>query len=148
MALPAKVHEQIAQIERHLSAVPAGEQPPSKAMRTRVQRWQEHLHAAAEAIRAADTLIEQLAEQPDGSEREELLALVRSERAQAFAVMQRLNPDQAWFWKAEWQAGEREVDRNVAAGNLIHFASDEEFNAALDALDAEAVQEAEGTDAG
>lgn len=26
--------------------------------------------------------------------------------------------DQAWFWTADWQAGEREVDRDIAAGNL------------------------------
>ena len=60
-----------------------------------------------------------------------VLALVRSVRVQAFDLMQRLNPDQAWFWTEEWQAGEREVDRNIAAGNLVHFASDEEFDAAL-----------------
>ena len=40
--------------------------------------------------------------------------------------------DQAWFWTEEWQAGEREVDRDRAAGVPGRvYRSDEEF---LDAL--------------
>ena len=27
------------------------------------------------------------------------------------------DPDQAWYWTDEWQAGEAEVDKNIAAGN-------------------------------
>jgi hypothetical protein len=40
--------------------------------------------------------------------------------------------DQAWFWTPEWQAGEREADRNIRAGRTTYFDSDEEFLAALD----------------
>lgn len=40
--------------------------------------------------------------------------------------------DQAWYWAKHWQAGEREVDRDLAAGIPGRFfSSDEEF---LDAL--------------
>lgn len=38
-------------------------------------------------------------------------------------------PDQAWFWTPEWQAGERQVDREIAAGNLspVYDSLDELF---------------------
>lgn len=40
--------------------------------------------------------------------------------------------DQAWFWTESWQAGEREVDEQIRAGEGTFFGSDEEFLAALD----------------
>lgn len=52
-------------------------------------------------------------------------------------MVQRLNPEQGWFWTEEWQAGERDVEREIAAGNVPHFASDEEFDVYLPALDAQ-----------
>ena len=33
--------------------------------------------------------------------------------------------DQAWFWDPEWQAGEREVDEEIAAGNLPVMSTEE-----------------------
>lgn len=41
------------------------------------------------------------------------------------------DPDQAWFWTPEWQAGECEADADLAAGRVTHFERDEEFLAAL-----------------
>jgi AbrB family looped-hinge helix DNA binding protein len=42
--------------------------------------------------------------------------------------------DQAWYWAPQWQAGEREVDADLAAGRRGRvFDNDEEFLAALDA---------------
>ncbi len=43
-----------------------------------------------------------------------------------------IDPDQAWFWTPEWQAGEREADAEIAAGGGTRYHSDEEFLAALD----------------
>ena len=43
-----------------------------------------------------------------------------------------IDPDQAWFWTPEWQAGEREADAHIAAGRGTRYHSDEEFLAALD----------------
>lgn len=41
--------------------------------------------------------------------------------------------DQAWYWTPEWQAGERDVDTDLAAGRRGRaFHSDEEFLAALE----------------
>lgn len=40
--------------------------------------------------------------------------------------------DQAWFWTAEWQAGEREAAAEIAAGRTASFDSDEDFLAALE----------------
>lgn len=39
--------------------------------------------------------------------------------------------DQAWFWTAEWQEGEREASSDVSEGRTERFESDEEL---LDAL--------------
>jgi antitoxin (DNA-binding transcriptional repressor) of toxin-antitoxin stability system len=45
-----------------------------------------------------------------------------------------IDPDQAWFWTSEWQAKEREVDEERAAGTPARvFDSSEEFIAYLDA---------------
>lgn len=43
-----------------------------------------------------------------------------------------IDPDQAWFWTPDWQAGEREADAEIAAGGGTRYRSDEEFLAALD----------------
>lgn len=41
--------------------------------------------------------------------------------------------DQAWFWTADWQAGEREADEQIAAGDMSPvYASAEEMFADLD----------------
>jgi hypothetical protein len=42
-----------------------------------------------------------------------------------------IDPEQAWFWMPEWQAGEREADADIAAGRGTRYYSDEEFLAAL-----------------
>lgn len=39
--------------------------------------------------------------------------------------------DQAWFWTPEWQAGERQVDEDVAAGRTERFDTVADFGAAL-----------------
>ncbi len=43
------------------------------------------------------------------------------------------DPDQAWFWTPEWQAGERAADADIAAGKSTRYESDEEFLTALEA---------------
>jgi len=42
------------------------------------------------------------------------------------------NPEQFWFWTEEWQAGEREVDEYIAAGNFKEFDSLDDLFSALD----------------
>ena len=44
----------------------------------------------------------------------------------------RIDPEQAWFWTREWQQREREADKDLAAGRVTQFESDEDFLAALD----------------
>ncbi|MEJ7766084.1 MAG: AbrB/MazE/SpoVT family DNA-binding domain-containing protein [Acidimicrobiales bacterium] len=46
-----------------------------------------------------------------------------------------IDATQAWFWKPEWQTGEREADAQDAAGLGESFSSGEEF---LDAIRARA----------
>jgi hypothetical protein len=43
----------------------------------------------------------------------------------------RIDPEQLWFWTPEWQAGEREVDRELQAGLYEDFDSMDEFLATL-----------------
>jgi antitoxin PrlF len=38
-----------------------------------------------------------------------------------------IDPDQAWFWTPEWQAGEREADAEIAKGSGTIFHSTKEF---------------------
>jgi hypothetical protein len=40
--------------------------------------------------------------------------------------------DQAWFWTEEWQAGEREADRELAEGSQGGIFTDKEFLGALE----------------
>lgn len=41
------------------------------------------------------------------------------------------DPTQAWFWTPEWQAGERAVDEEIAAGKIRRFDEIESFIADL-----------------
>jgi len=90
LALPADMHEQLEQAEARVRLVPRDEMPPAEEVLAQVQRWQKHVHEAAEAIRRADDVIEQLAGMPEvaAAERESMLAMARSVRAEAFTVMQ------------------------------------------------------------
>ena len=133
MALPADIHDQLSRMEQRLRLVPPDETPPAEEVREQVQRWQEHMRVAAETIRWADDMIAVVGAVPGAPERDHVLALVRSSRTQAFNLMQRLNPGQAWFWTEDWQAGEREADADIAAGRTTFHATTEDFLAALDA---------------
>lgn len=42
-----------------------------------------------------------------------------------------IDASQAWFWTAEWQAGEQEADADLIAGRVETFSSDEAFLTAL-----------------
>ena len=84
-------------------------------------------------IRTTDGLIERLAPGAEvDPEAGVLLMLARALRRLLFLVMAEVNPDQAWFWTEEWQAGEREADADIAAGRTTFHASSEEFLAALE----------------
>ncbi|WP_435589786.1 hypothetical protein [Micromonospora aurantiaca (nom. illeg.)] len=41
------------------------------------------------------------------------------------------DPDQAWFWTPEWQAGEREADADLAAGRVRRFHTLDDMDAEL-----------------
>jgi antitoxin PrlF len=45
------------------------------------------------------------------------------------------DPDQAWFWTPEWQAGEREATEQIARGEGHAYLSDEAFLASLEKKD-------------
>jgi DNA-binding helix-hairpin-helix protein with protein kinase domain len=99
----------------------------------------EVIDKAAGVLRASDDVIEQIRALPDelSADREALLVHTREVRRQAFDRMRELNPDQIWFWTEEWQAGEREADRQIAAGETIRFESGEALEAAFAEIDAE-----------
>ena len=45
--------------------------------------------------------------------------------------------EMAAFWGPDWKEREREADESIAAGRVERFYSEEEFIAALEAIDAE-----------
>lgn len=51
--------------------------------------------------------------------------------ADGVVLLRGRDPGQAWFWKADWQAGEREADTDLTAGRSEVFDSDEEFESRL-----------------
>ncbi len=59
------------------------------------------------------------------------------------AALTPIDPEQAWFWTPEWQAGEREVDAELAKPNRQTVAlTGEEFLAHLDEVYANSRREA------
>ena len=42
-----------------------------------------------------------------------------------------IDATQAWFWAPAWQAGEREADEQIEAGEIEEFASGGDFLGAL-----------------
>lgn len=49
-----------------------------------------------------------------------------------FARNRKRYPDQAWYWTEEWQAGERESERDYALGNVETFDSADDMIRWLD----------------
>lgn len=43
-----------------------------------------------------------------------------------------VDPEDAWYWTPEWQAGEREVDEDIAHNGPGPYLTEGEFLAALD----------------
>ena len=94
------------------------------------------LNVATQVIRGADACLRaapSLSPAPA-----EWRTLAHGFRRAAFLLLQRLNPNDAWFWTEQWQAGENEIDaaratENHATGKSILFQSDEELLAFLEA---------------
>jgi antitoxin PrlF len=42
-------------------------------------------------------------------------------RAVTNMLIMSVDPSQAWFWTPEWQAGEREADKDIATGRTVRF---------------------------
>lgn len=49
------------------------------------------------------------------------------EPGQVRVTIEGIDPDQAWFWTEEWQAGEREADEDIRTGNVASFTSVEDL---------------------
>ena len=47
-------------------------------------------------------------------------------------ISRTIDPEQAWYWTAEWQAAEREADADLEAGRFQRFESDDAFLAHLE----------------
>lgn len=95
----------------------------------------EGIRHVTQALNAADTLLETLTAESlgDADDVDELVAFTQALRRLAFLVLAEHNPGQAWFWTPEWQAGERQANREIRQGRGHVSYSDEEFLAALDA---------------
>ncbi len=116
MVVAAHVFERI----RH------GERPPSD---------DASIEVVARLIRSTDTYADAIASQSEDvqSRYHDETVMIAGLRRLAMIIMADINPDQAWFWTEEWQAGEREIDARIAAGRTIRHASTEEFLSSLEA---------------
>jgi hypothetical protein len=96
-------------------------------------KWAE---ATRDLIRACDQLIYYLEDdfREYAGEHPEILISAKKDRQEAFDDLGELDPEHQWFWTEEWQAGEREADREIAAGDVSGPMSGEEFLAELDTL--------------
>lgn len=61
-----------------------------------------------------------------------VVEVVEGGRAILLRPQKMVDASQAWFWTAEWQAGERSASEDIAAGRVTRFDSDEDFLASLD----------------
>ena len=43
----------------------------------------------------------------------------------------RIDPEQAWFWTEQWQAGEKEASRDIAKGRTTKHDDDDDFLTSL-----------------
>jgi hypothetical protein len=132
MSAPALSLPELRERVRHLHVLlpaPAGDLPPEAELVTRV----------ATLLREVDDLLARFPRAAGSATEDDtaLQAVLLQLRNAAFLIMRLVNPDQAWFWTPEWQAGEREVDANQAAGLGTFYGSTEEFIAALDAARAD-----------
>ena len=122
-----KVREEAARIEIEIPVI-TRKLESLRDLEVHAERLREEMiDQAAQALRQSDDLIEQIRALPDevAADREALLVHAREVRRQAFDQMRELNLDQIWFWTEEWQAGEREADRQIAAGETIRFETDD-----------------------
>jgi hypothetical protein len=128
VAVQASEHELEERLQR-LQLLPPVDRIPSLPRGERVA-------ALAQLIQASDDVLETLPPGQPGetSMVEGVRQLAKMVRGMAFQFMCEVNPEQAWFWTEEWQAGEREVDANQAAGRGTFLGDDAAFDAHLRAL--------------
>ena len=105
----------------------------------RSDRWEDHFRWSDADLSRIQALLDR-GDTLDKPTAQSLVAEVRRLRA---VVGEHLNvtirpiapqgadPSQAWFWAPEWQAGERAVDEEIAAGRLQRFDNLESFIANL-----------------
>lgn len=101
-------------------------------VRTLEEKRMRALRSIGESIRQLDELIARIL--PSDSAWKRLLVEAQELRADLYRTIQEQAPDEAWFWTEEWQAGEREADAQIAAGEGKTFADDEAFLAHLRGL--------------
>ena len=112
---------------RFLSLLPADMTPEQR---------QAGIESTAAFVRDVDALIARVDIVGGNTQAKAEAELVRNRlkglRAVAWLAMKELNPDQAWFWTEEWQAGQRRAEADIAAGRTHFHESTEDFLAALD----------------
>jgi antitoxin PrlF len=104
------------------------------ATTTKTEDLIAHLEATTMTVRIGEglELPEKIRRAAGLAEGDTVYINIEDEGEAGFHVrIRKIDPDQAWYWTPRWQAGEREVDEDRAAGRVYHFNSDEEFLATL-----------------
>ncbi len=105
-----------------------------RADHSEAQLSEDDLNLLGDLLRKTDILLSLAREHGEADRSPEighLLPEARAIRQHAYLLLATQNPDQAWYWTEEWQAGERETDAQIAAGEGTIYDSGEEFLAPL-----------------
>jgi antitoxin PrlF len=93
----------------------------------------EEVHARAQLRRKHQlTLPPQVRDALHLVEGDEVEFIVHADGEVTLRGMTSIPTDQRWFWTEEWQAGEREASRQIAAGGLPVYEDMAELFAELD----------------
>ena len=95
----------------------------------------QSIEKLGQLIRASDGQIACMSQDSEDDPSQQVqLTVARALRRALYLLVIDANPDQAWFWTEEWQAGERAVDARLAAGVAERPYTEEELDAALRAM--------------
>ncbi|MGH2409665.1 MAG: hypothetical protein ACRDGS_04755 [Chloroflexota bacterium] len=134
----SEARQEAARISRAIPEI-AGRTVSARELHEKAEHARQSvIDMAAKLLRSRDMLIEALEALPldDGAESVDLLASTKEHRREIFEKLVDVDPDHEWFWTEEWQAGERAVDRDIAAGVPMESGTPEEFLVALSKISA------------
>lgn len=99
------------------------------------QRRKDLLKRVGKILRDIDAVTHAARETADLTDPEinRMITEFAAMRTPMIGIVRDLAPEEEWYWSEEWQAGEREIEAEKAAGRTNTYQSDDEFAALLTA---------------